>query len=275
MAKIYFSKFNMSEISEKIQDNSNFLNKTLKELFTKIDSKQWVDSEDDDNIYYRLYDVEKNFKLSTVSGRLLKVERNKEIDTLDGDEVETFSMKNAFSSIAFSFHIYEEVIAFVPKIDFKKEEFHCYLGKILTASYPEIKDVNFKLMPDKDSLQKKLLEIDKTTSATFILVPPNGIADDAIKDIVDILSDTDTTEAELTLKGERSKPIKKDSKTFKELVQYIMNGWGYLKITGYSDEKRKNINIDTSKELLKTEPISETNKNSHKYIENKVFGRDD
>lgn len=278
VAKIYFSKFNMSELSKEIQEDDTFLNKTLKNLFNSLsDSKKHVilESENDDNIYYRLHSVETNYKLNTISGRLLKVAREKEIETIDGDEVESYDMKNVFSSIAFSFGIYEEIVAFVPKRDFRKEEFHKYFGKMLNRIYPNIKTVNFKLLVDEGSLKNKLAQIDKTTLAVFTLVKPNGIADDTVDDIKNILTDTDTSEAELALKGEKERPIKKDSSSFKGLLEYITNGWGFVKIKGYKEGQRKSIDIDTSKELLKKEPISESNKDSHKYIENKIFGGDE
>ncbi|WP_225743382.1 hypothetical protein [Marinilactibacillus sp. Marseille-P9653] len=275
MAKIYRSKLNMSEISEKIRKDPGYLNKILTKMLNELESGQSVDSEEDENVYYRLHYIEKNFALRTVSGRLFKVEKSKEVNLLDGEEVESQILKNMFSQVAFSFQVDQEIVAFVPKRDLSRDEFHKYFGKILTKMQPEIKEVNFQLLFDKRAFNKRLSKIDKATRATFTLVKPNGKADEEVEEFADMLTDTGAAKSKISLEADKKSPLKKSSETFKALLKYVSNGWGSANIVGYSEEKGKTVTIDTKKDVLDTDPISESNKDSHKYIENKIFGRNE
>ncbi|MFL2134798.1 hypothetical protein ACEN33_00010 [Ruoffia sp. FAM 24228] len=278
MAKIYLAKINLVDFSKKFRDGETTPNDIMKILFNGLDRNLSVDDLVDENIFYRLNIVDVNIKKSTVNGRLLKVSKTVEVETLPDEEsnlIETNLLKNVVSSVPFSFKTDIQQLAFVQKNDFRKERFLDYFKKLIEEHFPEIGEVDFQLIFDKDELHRKLSRIDKLTLASFILVKPNGIADDLLEDIGNTLIDAEAKEVDLSFKGDRRKPLDKNSSILTELIDYVSNGWGIFKGKGFSEEENKTISIDTSKEVLKTYPVNQENKDSPLFIQNRAFNYDE
>ena len=278
MAKIYVAKINLIDFSKDFKEGNIYPQDKMKILFNGLGKNLSVDDMTDNNIFYRLNIVDQNMDKNTINGRLLKVSKTKEIETLpneESNETETNILTNVVSSIPFSFKTDIEQIAFIQRADFRKEKFLDYFKTLIEEHFPEVGEVNFQLLFDKGELYKKLNRIDKLTFASFILVKPNGIADKLLEEIGDALIEADAKEASFTLKGDRKKPLDKGSIILKNLLEYVGNGWGKFKGTGYSDEEHKMIDIDTSKEVLKTYPVNEVNKDSPIFIQNRAFYYDE
>ena len=278
MAKIYVAKINLIDFSKDFKEGKIYPQDMMKILFNGLGKNLSVDDMTDKNIFYRLNIIDQNMEKNTINGRLLKVSKTKEIETLpneDSNETKTDILTNVVSSIPFSFKTDIEQIAFIQRADFRKEKFLDYFKILIEEHFPEVGQVNFQLLFDKGELYKKLNRIDKLTFASFILVKPNGIADGLLEEIGEALIDSDAKEASLTLKGDRKNPLDKGSNIFNNLLEYVSNGWGVFKGKGYSDEENKTIDIDTSKEVLKTYPVHEVNKDSPIFIQNRAFYYDE
>lgn len=278
MAKIYVAKINLIDFSKDFKEGNVNPQDMMKILFNGLGKNLSVDDVTDKNIFYRLSIIDQNMEKNTINGRFLKVSKTKEIETLpneQSDATETNILTNVVSSIPFSFKTDIEQIAFIQRADFRKGKFLDYFKILIEEHFPEVGEVNFQLLFDKREVHKKLNRIDKLTVASFILVKPNGIADDLLEDIGTTLIESDAREVSLTMKGDRKKPLDKDSNIFKNLLEYVGNGWGVFKGKGYSEEENKTIDIDTSKEVLKTYPVNEVNKDSPIYIQNRAFNYDE
>lgn len=278
MARIYVAKLNLIDFSKDFRDGETNPQNIMRILFNGLDRNLSVGDRIDENIFYRLSIVDKDMEKNTINGRLLKVSKTKEIETLpneESDETETNILTNVVSSVPFSFKTDIEQIAFIQRSDFRKEKFLDSFKLLIEEHFPEVGEINFQLLFDKGEVYRKLNRIDQLTFAAFILVKPNGIADDLLEDIGETLIDSNATEASLTLKGSRKRPLDKGSNIFENLIEYVGNGWGRFKGNGYSEEENKVIEIDTSKEVLKTYPVNEVNKDSPIFIQNRAFHYDE
>ena len=129
MAKIYVAKINLIDFSKDFKEGNIYPQDKMKILFNGLGKNLSVDDMTDNNIFYRLNIVDQNMDKNTINGRLLKVSKTKEIETLpneESNETETNILTNVVSSIPFSFKTDIEQIAFIQRADFRKEKFLDY-----------------------------------------------------------------------------------------------------------------------------------------------------
>lgn len=272
MATIYKYKVNMSELSEQIRDDINYLKDITDKLYFSINDNVIVYDEKDINVKYKLIDLEKNHDRRIISGRLIKIFEESDISKYDEMEntVESTKMKNQAHCVAFSFKVDTEIIAYIPKRNLSRNEFNKYFSKILTESLSEIGIVNLQPIVDRGTLRQRLNEMEVATEFSFVIVKPNGIGDDEIKELSNDLIETGSEKAEIKFKGNRKNPLKKNAQIIKKFVSFIESGWGQFKAIGYKQDNSP-MTIDTSKDTIQKMYVAESNKDSHMHIQERVF----
>ncbi|WP_271397833.1 hypothetical protein [Salinicoccus roseus] len=206
-------------------------------------------------------------KTSVINGRLGKVYDEKETSVYIEDKrtIETNSVSNATEYIAFSFNVFEETIAFIPKQTFSRKEFVKVFSELITEIYPEIGYTKIYLLPDKDSFDSKFERVYRLREFSAIVIPPNsssGLFNDQ-NDIRNELQRANAKEMEISVKSDLRDPLNKKASLIEKIRELKDKGYAYIKASG-RDKNNKEIKIDTENDekLLRTQEIEASLKNS-------------
>ncbi|MFV9833443.1 hypothetical protein ABOZ80_15735 [Bacillus stercoris] len=272
MATVYFAKFNINEkIYEVYKEKEN-----ITQLLNKIYSKITTDVELQENVKkkitnYKFITLDK--KEGVINGRLVAYAPGTHVsyDDEKDDVIETQDNKKA-TYITFSFDIHKEIIGFVPKNDFGRNQFIDRFKNLVQKMVPEVGEVEIFLESDKQALDEKLKVFKLVQDITIELIPPNND-----KDLFRVLFNTKPEELSETggnkfiihIKGSAKKGINLASSYIKRFTQGVAIGYGKLKANG-KNTSDENITVKSDRDALYTKGISEHNKDSIPQIEEKT-----
>lgn len=266
MANIYIAKLNVNEKIYEVYNNKIQLSKLLEGLYSELDDKKIIENENNE-VRYKIVDIEKDPQNFIITGRFLRIFKSQTQDFYDSnqDTVVEKELGDKADYIAFTFYVKREIIAFVPKQTFTRQQFLKIFKDFITHSYPEIGEVNLQIKYDNASIDEKFNKIKVLKKVEVVIVPPNGDEDlwEGLQNIEKDLKETEAKNMSISLEATKRKPLKKASNLVKGFLKFVKNQYGDLEANGY-DVNNNEVNIDTinDEKLIKKYTIRESEKNS-------------
>lgn len=266
MANIYIAKLNVNEKIYEVYNNKIQLSKLLEGLYSELDDKKIIENENNE-VRYKIVDIEKDPQNFIITGRFLRIFKSQTQDFYDSnqDTVVEKELGDKADYIAFTFYVKREIIAFVPKQTFTRQQFLKIFKDFITHSYPEIGEVNLQIKYDNASIDEKFKKIKVLKKVEVVIVPPNGDEDlwEGLQNIEKDLKETEAKNMSISLEATKRKPLKKASNLVKGFLKFVKNQYGDLEANGY-DVNNNEVNIDTinDEKLIKKYTIRESEKNS-------------
>ncbi|MCA1215906.1 hypothetical protein LC728_16190 [Bacillus amyloliquefaciens] len=272
MPTVYFAKFNINEKIYSVYKEKENLTELLNSIYLGINTE--VELQEDVKkkvINYKFITLDK--KEGVINGRLVAYAPGTHVsyDDESDDVIETKDNKKA-TYITFCFDIHKEIIGFVPKNDFGRNQFLDRFKNLVEKMVPEVGEVEIYLESDKQALEEKLKAFKLVQEITIELIPPNND-----KELFEVLFNTKPEELSETggnkftfqIKGSAKKGINLAANYLKRLAQGVAIGYGKLVANGKntSDEK---ITVKSDRDALYTKGIAEHNKDSIPQIEEKT-----
>lgn len=272
MPTVYFAKFNINEkiysVYKKQEQLTVLLNKIFLGLNTKVELR---DSQIKKEVNYKFITLDK--KEGVINGRLVAYAPGTHVsyDEERDDVVETEDNKKA-TYITFCFDINKEIIGFVPKNDFGRNQFIERFKNLVEKMVPEIGEVEIYMENDKKALDEKLKSLNFVKDISVELIPPNN--DKELFEILfntkpEELSDTRGTKFIFKIRGTAKEGINIASNYIKRITLGVSIGYGKLIAIG-KNRSKEDITIKSDKHALYTRGIAEHNKDSIPQIEEKT-----
>ena len=160
MANIYIAKLNVNEKIYEVYNNKIQLSKLLEGLYSELDDKKIIENKINE-VRYKIVDIEKDPQNFIITGRFLRIFKSQTQDFYDSnqDTVVEKELGDKADYIAFTFYVKREIIAFVPKQTFTRQQFLNIFKDFITYSYPEIGEVNLQIKYDNASIDEKFNKI--------------------------------------------------------------------------------------------------------------------
>ena len=266
MPIVYFAKFNINEKIYDVYDNkislSNLQDTIYQSLSTEIELSEEVKNKITN---FKFITLDKNPETMIINGRLVAYAPGTHIsyDPEKDNVVETADNKKA-TYITFSFDIKKEIIGFVTKFDFGRNQFLERFKLLTEASASNVGEVELFLESDKQKLKDKLRNFQHVQEVAINLVPPNNDRR-LFKKLFDLdsekLNDTGGTKFYLSIKGTAKKGIDLASSYMRNMVNGITIGYGNLIAIG-ENRMGEELRVKSDKDALFTKNISESNKDS-------------
>lgn len=266
MANIYIAKLNVNEKIYEVYNNKIQLSKLLEGLYSELDDKKIIENENNE-VRYKIVNIKKDPQNFIITGRFLRIFKSQTQDFYDSnqDTVVEKELGDKADYIAFTFYVKREIIAFVPKQTFTRQQFLKIFKDFITHSYPEIGEVNLQIKYDNASIDEKFNKIKVLKKVEVVIVPPNGDEDlwEGLQNIEKDLKETEAKNMSISLEATKRKPLKKASNLVKGFLKFVKNQYGDLEANGY-DVNNNEVNIDTinDEKLIKKYTIRESEKNS-------------
>jgi hypothetical protein len=273
MSTVYFAKFNFNEkIYDLYHDSSKFeilLNRVYTNMTTETELTENTKKK---TINYKFIQLIKDLDTLTVNGRLVAYSPGTHVtyDPERDDIIETNDDKKA-SFVTFSFNIRSEIIGFVPKNDFGRNQF-IERFKNLVDETCDVGEVELFLESDKRELEEKFERFERIDELSVLLIPPNN-EQELFEDLFDLnpqkLNETGANKFLFGLKGVASKGLNSSSKYVKDFIKGVTLGYGILKASGVNTSGER-FSVQSNKDALYFRPIDDKHKDNIPIIEEKT-----
>lgn len=272
MSTVYFAKFNFNEEIFNLYKEGN-----IDELFDKVyrninADTELVDVQNKKTYNYKFISLDKRPEDYIINGRIVAyapgthVSFNKETDEI----VEVEDDKKA-SYVTFSFDIRSEIIGFVAKIDFGKNQFLQRFKNLIDATC-DVGEVQLYLATDNRQLTEQMKKFKVLKKMSIELIPPNDERKD-FEDLFDLdpekIEETGARKFAFLLEGIKDIGLKLDSDYVKNFIRATVLGYGIVKAEGINTSNDE-FRVNSNKDALFTLPIPSFNKDSIPAIEIKT-----
>lgn len=277
MSNIYLAKLNINERIHDVYKEEVQLRELLIQLFNDIDEDKVIINETTE-VKYKIVDIEKDPDEFTIKGRFIRIYKTIDQDFYDPnkDELTQKELENSAEYVAFTFYVLREIIAFVPKQKFTRQQFLERFTDFIEKCSPNIGKINLQIRYDKEALEEKYKKIATLREISVVIVPPNGDKDlwKGLESIGEELEETEAKKMSFSLFGTIRKPLNKSSDLVKGFKQFVKSGYGDMKATG-RDANENPVEIDTLKDekLVERHKIHQSLKDSPSEIENQIKER--
>lgn len=154
---------------------------------------------------------------------------------LGKDGEKTFYYDLPYPAAYQSFFLYDsenEILVFEETGDINRDEFINAFSRIIYNARAEIGEIVIEVVPIKQVLYDKILEIEYLTKIEFDLIHPNLVPKDAYKDLSDIIRNEQATRLKTVL--ENSEGLNKEGNIIQSGLRMVSNGYGKVNAYGFS-----------------------------------------
>lgn len=272
MSTVYFAKFNFNEDIFNLYKEGN-----IEDLFDKVFRNINVNTELGDvqnkkEYNYKFISLDKKPDEYIINGRIVAyapgthVSYNKETDEI----VEVEDDKKA-SYVTFSFDVRSEIIGFVAKVDFGRNQF-LQRFKNLIDNTCEVGEVQLYLATDNRQLTEQMERFKELKKMSIELIPPNDERKD-FEDLFDLdpdkIEETGARKFVFVLEGIKNIGLMLNSNYVKNFIRATVLGYGIVKAEGINTNNDE-FRVNSNKDALFTSPIPSFNKDSIPAIEIKT-----
>jgi hypothetical protein len=273
LSTVYFAKFNINEkiydVYDKKESLTKLLNMVYKGLNTEVELAEVSNKKD---LNFKFISLHPQDSL-IVNGRVVAYAPGTHIsyDPDTDDVIETKDNKKA-TYVTFTFDIKNEIIGFVPKVDFGHNQFLRRFKALVENCVPEIGEVELFLESDLQALNEKIIKFKHVQEVSLNLIPPNNDKK-LFEELFDIkpekLNETGGNKFFLSLKGTAKQGLNLASDYMKNLIKGVSLGYGNMRITG-KNTSEEDYSVKSDKDALYTRPISNNNKDNILEVEEKT-----
>ena len=243
MANIYFAKININSKIYDVYKNPETATLILKELFAALDQDKRLRPNNDNSVWIKFINLEKDYDNFTVAGRLVKIfDDDIEIYDSKKDNIAPLTTKELAKSVTFYIDMRNEMVAFTTTKLLGRKQFIDFFKELIN-SYSDENKFEVFIITNKDTLKLQLKNFKKVSKAEVTLVPPNSNEDEFIAlfpKTGDEIKDTGATKIEQTFSAStKDGGINLGSVLFNRIIKAVTNGFGVLKVTGKNKENEK------------------------------------
>ncbi len=261
MSRIHYAKFNFNEDIYKIYDNDELREEFLYKVFSGIDSKLSIKDKDGT---FKFISLHKNSDEYIINGRVVLYAPGTHISyNQDKDDVNEVKDDKMAQYITFSFHVRKEIVGFVPKRNFGKNQFVEKFSRLVEGMC-EIGEVKMYLETDLKELQEKLKVFSFVKSVDVRVIPPNSDRDDfaaLMGSNAEQIKETKATKFEMSFMGTAKKGINIASTYIQKWIGAITRGYGEMSVKG-ENSSHDEIIVHSKTDALFTRPIHNNSKDS-------------
>lgn len=265
MATLYTAKFNINEKIYEAKKGTLLVGELLNKVFECFNQNEKVLDEKIEGMTYKFVDLERDYDNQIITGRMIKYYDGTNARYLeDEDKLVEEHTPNKAEYITFSFNTKTEIIGFVPKQGFSKENFIYYFELLIEKMCPEIGKIKLILVIDGAELEHKFKQLKILKEIQIEVIPENNDTFE-IGDMLDILKDdieeSNAQHMEVKLKGTKREPLVKKSKLVEDFKGIAKKAYAKLKAIGYK-ENGDEYTIDTNKDIHLKRTVANHNKDS-------------
>ena len=259
MATMYYAKINVNKEIYDVYSEKTTVQKILDKLYLSdwqkeklvVASKRRDETGKKINETIKFISIDKKPDENMLVGRMAKIFQDElALYNEDLDDIQELPTKSLTRSIPFFFDVNNEIVAFIAKQQFSKEQFVNYFEELINKLYG---DEMFKvfLKQNMGDFENKLTFLSSIRSVEVILIPPNTSKsdfDELFADNAEEIEETQSTKFE----QKYSAPHNKDgliikAKLFQRIIKGIAKGYGIMKVRGTTSEgKGRQVNSDTN-----------------------------
>jgi hypothetical protein len=258
---VYFAKFNINEQIYNVYAEKGLMNKLLLKIYEGLNTR--VQLKDSDGTY-KFITLDKNPDTLVVNGRVVLYAPGTHVsyDPEKDDITEREDDKMA-TYITFSFDIKREIIGFVPKRNFGRNQF-INKFKDLVEACTDIGDVEIILEKDIGLLQEKLEAFEHVKEVNVSLIPPNDdeeLFNRLFSTTSEEIKGTHATKFRINLTGTVRRGINIFSGYIQKLVTAVGLGYGDILVVG-KNRTGEELTVKSDDAAPFTKPIFDNDKDS-------------
>ncbi|MDX5476222.1 MAG: hypothetical protein LPK00_11870 [Bacillaceae bacterium] len=225
-------------LAAKVNINGNIFNQNVKELIleipTAIKSNHILKSRKSSWAWQFADVLEFNHEnKQLLSGNFVKARREFRTVVEDG---KTKQYEIPYQVAYPSFFIYDpvsEVLVFEETGDIQRNHFIDAFERIIFEANVTIGKIEVKLIPRKEELYKRIMEIEILTKIEFDLIHPNFYYKEEYEDLSEIIKREKATRMKTSLENEKG--LNKEGFIIKNGIEMVGQGYGEVKASGFNN----------------------------------------
>lgn len=261
MPRVYFAKFNFNEEIYNIYSDEKKRAELLFKLYDGISTN--VSLRDSDGTF-KFITLDKDPEKFVINGRVVLYAPgvHASYNQVEDDVTEIKDEKMA-QYVTFSFNIEKEIIGFVPKRLFGRNQFIEKFTQLLEACC-DIGEVKIYVESDLKKLQERLKVFSFVKEVNVKVIPPNGDKEDfaaLMGSNADQIKETNATKFQMNFAGTAKKGLNIAAAYIQKWIGAVTRGYGEMIVSG-KNQSKEDVTVNSKDDAPFTRPISANAKDS-------------